>query len=258
MPYTNEKKVILIASNSSLDAFTGDDYMFRLIPRTSEFVAPLARYLYSHGVKTVAFARINTAFTQEHFQDFKQDYEKLGGMIVADETFVSPGLDVRSELTKIKQKKPDAVFDIHNSGPSIGLLVAQAHQVGLETKWISTWATENGALMKQYPEEIEGMIYPFMYDESSSQNSKIFADKIRNMGKTADFYVACGYDIVNLVARAMKDININNTDEIKASLLSIKDYDGATGRFGFDSNGDVTRDIFIKTVKDGKFVKVGE
>jgi len=254
MPYTNQKKVILISPNSSLDIFTQDDYMFRLMPRTAELVKPLAKYVKESGAKTVAFARVTAAFTQEHYDDFKVEFEKLGGKVIADEQFTSPGLDVRSELTKIKPKNPDVIFDIHNSGPSIGLLIAQANQVGIKTKWISTWATENGALLKQYPKELEGIVYPFMYSESDSVVSKNFADKVRAGGKTADFFIASAYDILNITAKTMIGASSSDTTKMKQYLLGIKDYDGASGKFGFDKNGDVSRTIVIKTVKDGKFV----
>lgn len=256
LPYTTEKKVIMISPNSSLDAFTKDDYMFRLIPTTADLVKPLATYLKNSGVKTVAFARVTAAFTQEHYTDFKTEFEKLGGSVVADEQFASPGLDVRSELTRIKPKNPDVIFDIHNSGPSIGLLIAQANQLGIKTQYVSTWAAENGALLKQYPKEIEGIIYPFMYNESDSSTSKNFADKVRASGKTADFFIASGYDILNVVATAINEAGATDTDKIKQALLGIKDFDGASGKFGFDQNGDVTRNIFMKTVKDGAFTKI--
>jgi branched-chain amino acid transport system substrate-binding protein len=256
LPYTTEKKIILISPNSSLDVFTKDDYMFRLIPTTAELVKPLASYLKDSGVRTVAFARVTAAFTQEHYTDFKVEFEKIGGSVVADEQFASPGLDVRSELTRIKPKNPDVIFDIHNSGPSIGLLIAQANQLGIKAQYVSTWATENGALLKQYPKEIEGIIYPFMYNESDSAMSKSFADRVREIGKTADFYIASGYDILNVVTKSITKVGADNTDKIKQALLEIKDFDGASGKFGFDSNGDVTRNIFMKTVKDGAFTKI--
>jgi branched-chain amino acid transport system substrate-binding protein len=255
MPYTNEKKVILISPNSSLDAFTKDDYMFRLMSRTADLVKPLAKYMIDSGVKTVGIARVTSAFTEEHAADFKVEFEKLGGKIVADEKFASPGTDVRSELTRIKTTNPDVIFDMHNSGPSIGLLISQAKQVGIKAKYISTWAAENGALLKQYPKEIEGIVYPFMYNEADSITSKSFADKVRTSGKTADFYIASGYDILNVIAQAEIKAGTTNTDGIKQALLSVKDYDGASGKFSFDSNGDVSRNIFIKTVKDGAFVR---
>jgi branched-chain amino acid transport system substrate-binding protein len=178
--------------------------------------------------------------------------------VVADEQFASPGLDVRTELTRIKPKNPDVIFDIHNSGPSIGLLISQANQLGIKAQYVSTWATENGALLKQYPKEIEGIIYPFMYNESDSVISKGFADRVRGAGKTADFFVASGHDILKVIALAIDEAGATDTDKIKQALLGIKDFDGASGKFSFDQNGDVTRNIFMKTVKDGQFVKLGE
>jgi branched-chain amino acid transport system substrate-binding protein len=256
LPYTNEKKVILFSPNASLNAFTKDDYMFRLMPTTAELVKPLALYLKNAGVKTIAFARVNTAFTQEYYLDFKSEFENIGGSVIADEEFSSPGLDVRSELVRIKNTNPEAIFNIHNSGPSIGLLISQANQIGIKTKWLSTWATENGALLEQYPKEVEGIIYPFMYDESDSVISKNFANRVREMDKTADFYIASGYDILNIVSEVISETKSTDGDILKNSLLKIKNYEGASGNIGFDQNGDVSRNVFIKTVKDGQFVRM--
>ncbi len=142
------------------------------------------------------------------------------------------------------------------TGPSLGYSIAQANQLGISTKWIGSWTTENGALLKQYPKEIEGIIYPFMYNESDSAVSKSFADRVRGVGKTADFFIATSYDILKVVAKVVEEVGSSNTDKLKESLTEIKDYDGVSGKFSFDQNGDVTRDIFIKTVKDGQFVRV--
>ena len=35
------------------------------------------------------------------------------------------------------------------------------------------------------------------------------------------------------------------------------DFQGASGRIHFDENGDVSKEIAIKTIKDGKFVMAG-
>lgn len=258
LPYTNEKKVIVLSPNASLDAFTKDDYMFRLVPKTSDLVKPLVEYVGKSGIKTVAFVRANTQFTEEHYLDFKRNFETFGGEIVADEKFELGVNDIRTELIKIKTKNPEMIFNLYSSGPSLGYSISQANQLGISTKWIGSWTTENGALLKQYPKEIEGIIYPFMYNESDSVVSKGFADKVRGTGKTADLFIASGYDILNVVAKAIDEAGATDTEKIKQALLSIKDFDGASGKFGFDQNGDVTRNIFMKTVKDGQFVKLGE
>jgi branched-chain amino acid transport system substrate-binding protein len=256
MPYINQKKIVMISPNASLDVFTKDDYFFRLVPKTSDFMKVLAEYANKNDIKTVAFARASGVFGEEHYTDFKSEFEKLGGKIVADETFDVKSTDVRSELMKIKDKTPDAVFDLHASGPSVGLLISQAEQLGIKTKYIGTWSVENSALLKQYGKEIESIIYPFMFDGENSKTTKLFSEKIILDNKTMDFFIASGYDIANIITDTIKNTGSTDSDKIKDELLRIKEYDGVSGKFSFDKNGDAIRNIFIKTVKNGSFIKL--
>lgn len=258
MPYTNEKKVIVLSPNASLDAFTKDDYLFRLVPKTSDLMKPLAEYLANSGVKTVAVTYAKSAFGDEHSSDFKAEFEKRGGSIVAVESFDMRSTDVRTELTHIKSVKPDVIFDLHASGPSVGLLIAQANQLGIKTNYVGTWSVENSALLKQYGKEIEGIIYPFIFSESESTTTQNFADKVKAGGKVSDTFIASGYDALNIIAKVLTETKNTDGDSLKKALLEIKNYDGVSGKLGFDQNGDIIKNIFMKTVKDGQFVKLGE
>ncbi|MEI6238669.1 MAG: ABC transporter substrate-binding protein [bacterium] len=256
MPYTNSKKVIMISPVASLDSLSQDDYLFRIVPKTENFMKALSEYIGGQGIKSVAFARASGPFGEEHYQDFKKEFEKLGGVIVSDEQFDPKALDVRTELTKIKENKPSAIFDLHSSGPSVGLLIAQGNQLGIKTQYITTWSAENDALLKQYGKDIEGIIYPFMYNESDSTTTKQFTEEVRKEGKNNDYFIASGYDTLGIVTKAMNDSGYFAGDPLKKALLNIKDYDGKSGIFSFDQNGDVNRKIYIKTVKNGEFQTV--
>jgi branched-chain amino acid transport system substrate-binding protein len=258
MPYTNEKKVIVLSPNASLDAFTKDDYLFRLVPKTSDLMKPLAEYLTQSGVKTVAIAYAKSAFGDEHSADFKAEFEKRGGTIVSVESFDMKSTDVRTELTHIKAVKPDVIFDLHASGPSVGLLIAQGNQLGIKAKYVGTWSVENSALLKQYSKEIEGIIYPFIFSESESATTQNFSNKVKAAGKVSDTFIASGYDSLNIIAKVLTENKSMDGDSLKKSLLKIKNYDGVSGKLGFDQNGDIIKTIFMKTVKDGQFVKLGE
>ena len=41
---------------------------------------------------------------------------------------------------------------------------------------------------------------------------------------------------------------------IQKIMIDIKDYDGVSGKFSFDENGDVDREMTLFTIKNGQFV----
>lgn len=255
-PYINEKKIVTVTPWASMDVFSADDYLFRLIPSTRDFMKPLAEYAYNNGIRTVGFAWAKGAFGEEHLNDFSNSFEELGGQVTIEESFDFKSTDVRSELTKIKSLNPDAIFNLHASGPSVGLLIAQGDSLGINTQYLGTWSVENDALKSDYGNQIEGIIYPFMFDENSFEKTKTFAKRARSEGKTMDFYIACGYDTLAVIVESIKKAGSTNSDAVKESLLKIDDFDGVSGRFGFDANGDVVREIRIKTFRDGEFIGV--
>ncbi len=62
---------------------------------------------------------------------FKASYEKLGGKIVAFETYTTNDKDFSAQLTKIKDAKPDVIF-LPNYYSEVPLQVQQAKRLGID------------------------------------------------------------------------------------------------------------------------------
>lgn len=74
-------------------------------------------------------------------------------------------------------------------------------------------------------------------------------------GNNPDGYAADGYEGFKLLALAFINYGKDNTC-MKSWLENLKDYKSVFGDIKFDTNGDVFYNFFLKTVKDGKFVKL--
>ena len=165
IPVSNPNKVILISPIALLDELSQDDYFFRTIPNTQDMVKPLAGYaFYKMQARKVASLFSQTPYGFEHARDFKKFFEELGGEIVGEENFGLTASDLKTELTKIKAKNPDTIFNLHTSNASIGLLIQQAKELGLEVKWLASFGAENAPLLEQYGQLAEGLTYPYSYD----------------------------------------------------------------------------------------------
>ena len=50
----------------------------------------------------------------------------------------------------------------------------------------------------------------------------------------------------------------DEVEDVKQCFYETDNFNGASGVFGIDDNGDAVKTIFFKTVKDGKFVRYSE
>ena len=97
------------------------------------------------GGKTVAIIYdVGSDYAAGLKEYFEADFLASGGTIVATEGYRSGELDFRAILGKVKEKNPDIIFSL--SAPNEGgLMIKQAHDLGIECEWISgdMWSDMN-------------------------------------------------------------------------------------------------------------------
>lgn len=250
---TNDNKVILISGVATLDSLSKDDFFFRTVPSTNELMIKLADYIYNDGSRNLGVLKANTPFGVEHANDFVNEFKKLGGIVVGDESFELSSNDVRAEINKIKSKNPDTIFDLHGSGALFGSLLKQAKELDVNVKWLGSYSTENNILIKDYNDVADNIYYPYYYE--TDYNSEFVKQYQIKYNEFPDSTAANSYDDLMILAKA---ISYAGEDSIKVKdyLLNMPLYKGASGDILFDTSGDVKKNIFIKKVDHGEFVKV--
>ncbi|RLC75389.1 MAG: hypothetical protein DRI61_14995 [Chloroflexi bacterium] len=256
VPIVNRRGVLLISPLATLDDLSKDDMFFRTMPTTKSMMVPLAKHAYFQmNARKLGILRQETPFGIEHARDFRGVFEALGGEVVGEESFAITATDVRTEITKIKDKNPDTIFNLHATGPMMGLLIKQAKELGVNVQWLGSWGSENADLLREYGDIIEGLTYPYPYNvESKNPGVQEFVKAYQHRyNELPDITAANSYDALKVLARGLEECG-ENTKCVKGFLLSLKDYQGASGIFSFDKNGDVVKPIIIKTIKNGQFV----
>ena len=107
---------------------------------------------------------------------------------------------------------------------------------------------------------VEGILFASYfhpdYNNITREFSKEFSDSFR---VTPSARTALSYDSLMILTRA---INMSESKPIRDYLLSLnsreKAYEGITGKTFFDSHGNCCRDLFLITVKNGKFILVSK
>ena len=66
---------------------------------------------------------------------------------------------------------------------------------------------------------------------------------------------ANAYDAAMILSFCLEKVG-NNPDAVKSCLFYIRNYQGAGGPLSIDRNGNCRRELFLKTVKNGKFARL--
>ena len=255
-PIADRKKVVVLSPLSSAPAITqAGDFIFRNVP-SDLFGGRVAAYFAARdqGWKSLAILYANNDFGVGLKEVFSKWVKSLGSKIVASEAYEQGNTDFRTQLIKIKQANPDAIFLVgYREAPQI---LIQAKELGVKSYLLGTGLLEDPKIIDLAKQASEGVFFTQLQytPDSSEQDVKQYADNFKNRyGSKADIIAAYGYDAMKVLAFAMGKSDLS-PEKIKEELYKVKDFKGVTGEISFDENGDVIQPMGVKIIKNGVFV----
>lgn len=254
----NQDKIIQMdISATTPDYSTLNDYSFRTGIVATQLAKESADILFNKlNAKKVILLYINNDFGKGMINVFKNSYK---GTIVAEESFDQNGSDFRSQLLKIKTiSNADYILLIGHLKES-GLLVRQAKDVGIKIPFFSdVYSIEGSDFIKAAGDTGNGLIYVATKFDVNNSNPEVmsFVSAYRERYKTdPNIFAAQTYDGVVALSEAFSKCANLDTDCAKKELIKV-DFQGVSGRIKFDQNGDVVKNVELKQVKNGEFVKL--
>lgn len=249
------------ASFSNTNVTLDNDYYFRISFLDSFQGAALANYAIDHDYRTaVLISQSDSQYSEGLSSCFQNAFQHLGGIVLAEEYFVTGQTDFKNMMTDIKAQNPDMIF-ASSSIAVAPLLLRQARDAGITAPIASGDRWENTAVIENSGGLAEGVIYSTCFDESNSSGKEAesfvtgFHAYLRDH-KQPDMIPsvsALGYDAYLCAIRAIESAGTNDPPAIRNALQNIM-IEGCTGPLSFDKNGNARRNTaFIKTVKDGRF-----
>jgi branched-chain amino acid transport system substrate-binding protein len=256
-PIAESANVIMMASVPSiLELKHQGEYIFRNRVPGGPYSKKIAEFSIQRlGAKTAAVLYINLHNGVGYKDEFVGRFQELGGKILVSESYEKGDIDFRTQLTKIKSQNPDVIFI---GGQAYERSVKQARELGINTQIIGPITIEGPQLIEIAGTAAEGIYYS--YSKFDPENlDPISAGYQRRYeayyGEKSEAYAANGYDATILVAQALRKCG-EKTDCIRDYLYSVQNFAGVGGLTSFDSYGEVSKPLIIKTVKNGEFVKV--
>jgi branched-chain amino acid transport system substrate-binding protein len=227
-----------IASNPQITALSGkggNDYAFRISASDTAMMDALGKYLGDKKpFKTVAIVAEDSDFGRGGADAFKAVAGKAGIEIVSTDIHPQNTPDFTSILTRLQQRRPDAIAVFQLGGDAINFL-RQAMQIGVHIPY--TGRIELGGRNQPIIEAggMEKSVSAWQYSAfADSPQNKAFAAKIKATHNSEPYLQTwAGYDCIRVIAQAIKEAGSTDGTKIKDAMkgMSFTNVMGKTVKF---------------------------
>jgi branched-chain amino acid transport system substrate-binding protein len=259
----NNAKVIMMGPTVSTPKLSGiDDYFFRIHPSFEKSSQNFAKYIFEiKGIKHIAviFDKDNLAYSQTYSDIFSDKFKALGGEVTNLLDFSSVAQpDFSKFISELQKSKAGGVL-IVASDMDTALIAQRARLMNWSNPMFSSPWAQTKTLIDKGGQAVEGMIIEQAYDlENDSENFVEFKSKYRaRFGNDPSFGAAYSYESTMVLIEAIKKSYGTNVS-LKDALLEIHDFKGLTDNLSFDKFGDVQRNSYLSSIKNGKFIRIAK
>lgn len=248
-----ESTVFIGAESAASDISKCGSFVFRVFPSDMLQGIGVAELAEELGYKEVALTYINNDWGVGLADVFKEKYK---GTIIEEFAHDEGKADYRSEIMRLKRKKPAVVVNLTYIKEG-GTLLKQAYEMKFQPKWLMGSASKSPKLVELAGLTAEGVVgtYPTFSKEGDRYKHYKEAFEAKYPENKLPIFGEYNYDMIHLLAKALNNAKDMDAESIRASLMtSSKGFIGMTGDKTFDENGDVGATYGRWTVKDGKIV----
>jgi branched-chain amino acid transport system substrate-binding protein len=258
-PIAQEAGVPMISPTSTNVTVTQTgDYIFRacfIDPFQGAVVASFSYNDLKAKTAAVIFDNAND-YTKGLAEVFKPSFEKLGGKVVAYESFTGEDqtTDFSAQLTNIKAANPEVIF-LAAYYAAAALEAKQARALGITATFVGGDGWDSSELTKLAGEAIEGGYFCNHYspEDPSPINQNYLKKYKETFGQTPDALATLAYDaaliLIDSIQRADSTDGAAIRDAIAATNLQC-----VSGQIIFDENRNPIKSAAIIKVENGKFV----
>jgi branched-chain amino acid transport system substrate-binding protein len=256
-PIAQANKIPMITPSATNPRITQvGDFIFRvcfLDELQGRVIARFARQnLKAAKIFTLTDVKQDYSVDLEKF--FKDEFTKLGGTIVGQQSYSSGDTVFRAQLTAIRGLRPDAIY-VPGYYQEVALIVKEGRQIGLTMPFLGCDGWANQALIAIGGKAMDGCYFTNHFSpEDQSPIVKEFVGKYREKyGSVPDTFGALGYDAASILCDAIKRAGSSDSQHIRDALAKTAGFNGVTGLISFDANRNAAKPVLVIVVRDGKF-----
>ena len=186
---------------------------------------------------------------------------KIGGQIVAKETYQSKDTDFQAVLTSLKSKSFDVLY-IPGYYEEVGLIIKQARELGITQPIVGGDGLSSEKLVELAGSKanLTNVFYTAHFSAKSTDADvqafiKAYKEKYDT---TPDSFSALAYDAAQLLMKAIEKAGSTDAQAIKKALAESTDFDGVTGTFTMGKDHTPVKSTVVIEFQNGEEVSAKE
>lgn len=249
---------VISPTSTAVQVTLTGDYIFRacfLDPFQGAVVATFSTNDLKAKTAAVIFDNAND-YTKGLAESFKESFEKLGGKVVAYESFAdeTKTFDFSAQLTNIKSANPDVLF-LDGYYSCAALEAKQARALGITATFVGADGWDSAEFTKLGGEAVEGGYFCNHYSPEDPRPivQNFVKEYTETYGATPDALATLAYDAALILIDSLQRAGSTDGAAIRDAIAAT-DLECVSGQITYNEVGDPIKKAAIIKVENGKFV----
>lgn len=231
------------------------DYVFRVC-----FIDPfqgstMAKFAYqSLRAATAAIVRdVKNDYSVGLADFFRDTFTKLGGKIVADQSYSEGDIDFKAQLTALRPLAPAVVY-VPGYYTEVGLIARQARELGITVPLLGGDGWDSPRTIEIGGAAVNGCYFTNHY--AADDPNPVVQDFIKRFrtkySEVPDAMAVLGYDAAKVLADAMKRAGTTDGKKLRDAIAATANFPGVSGSITIDGNRNARKPIVVLKITDGQ------
>lgn len=258
-PKAQAAKVPMISPSSTNPAVTQvGDYISRVCFIDPFQGAVMAKFAANtlKAKKAAIMLDFNSPYSRGLTDFFEFSFAKLGGEIVAKQSYSQGDPDYRGQLSAVKAANPDVIY-IPGYYGDVAIIAKQARQVGLTVPLLGADGWDAPELWELGGDTLNGSYISNHYsadDPSETIQKFVHAYRQRYGNLTPDAHAALAYDALRFLAEAIARAGTTEGPKLREALAETKNFAGVTGIISMDRDRNAVKPAVVLKLEDLKYI----
>jgi branched-chain amino acid transport system substrate-binding protein len=253
-PIAEEKRVVLFTMASLATKLnTAGKFVFKNDDVSSKLGEGLAETARAKGVTSTAVAHANYNDSVVEAKDaFMKRFAALGGKVTGDQGFTQETTDFRTILGKLIVPGPSS-FAVFGLQRDCALATRQLRDLGYRGMLFGFTCMDDPEVVAAAKDAVEGATFVSFNGPPTETFSKLVQAKYSHAPLRWSAEAFDGMKLIALaLARSRATVGRFDSPSLRATMTEIRGYTGEAGHADFDQDGNATRTLYVKTVRNGK------
>ena len=256
-PIAQQNEVVAFSPTSGASGLSEiGDFIFRAALTTDVLIPS--------GIKAtqakLGYQQVATIYDESDFYSTDSDtvlraaFADNGIEVLITETFQSGETDFSTQLTRVKESNPDAIF-LSALSPDISAILIQGRQLGISDSVPFVIPDLPSDEIQAAGGAAAGVItFTGWASIADTPGNQAFVQNYRTKyGIEPNIFVAQSYAAVYILAAAIAEVQSTDPTAIRETLANTKNFDTVLGQFSFNAVGDAVYDPIVLIVENGEF-----